>query len=191
MKDFLAIRCSPRPGGVSDRLAEYFAEGLAESGGAARVISLRDYDFHPCDGCGRCAAFPHACRFQDQFNILYDYLAGAALAVVSAPVYFYALPAICAAFINRGQALWQNNNSNKKIAPGIAIFAAGRSRGARLFTGSSLSFFYFFKAGGSRLLARYGFKGMENPDSLEKKPSIRRFLFDKGKAWARYAALNA
>lgn len=186
MRKILIIKCSPHAGGATDRLADFFAQGVMEEGRPASALALRDYQIYPCVGCGFCAAPPHECRVHDDCGRLMAEMAGSALSVMAAPIYFYALPAICAAFINRAQAFWAGRPL-KAFPPAVLILASGRKAGARLFSGALLSFHYFFKALGGNVLAAYAARGVEGADSAS---ALRDFMLEKGRAWARFAALN-
>lgn len=193
MKEILIFRCSPHPAGVTDHLADYFAAGLRTETLSVRSITLRNSPVHACDGCGSCAAKPYKCKFAelDQQAYFFSLMTKAALVVFCAPIYFYALPAICTAFLNRAQELWQTNSDKKLIfSPGIVLLAAGRQQGKKLFNGATLSFSYFFKAGASKLIAAYGFRGLDNLCALEARPDIKENLFYKGVAWAKFCKLN-
>lgn len=193
MKEILVLRCSPHAGGVSDSLAAYFAEGIAECAYPFRLCALRDYNFCACDGCGICSREPFKCKFEqdDNLSALYGALQNVFLLVIASPIYFYALPALCTAFIDRGQALWNIQKSQPLPFPrGLAIFAAARSRGPQLFKGASLCLSSFFNSLASSLLTSYAFRALENTSSLAARPEIKSFLRTKGRAWARYAMLN-
>lgn len=195
MREILILRCSPHADGVTDRLASYFASGLAGENYPVRDLALRDFSFNSCDGCNYCLKAPHICKFQekDDLSFLYSVLQNSSLAVFVSPVYFYALPAICAAFIDRAQALWnkgQSDYSARYLPPGIALFAAGRANGLKLFTGAALCISCFFRAAGSALIAKYAFRQLENLPALESRPGIKTFLCKKGRDWARYVTLN-
>lgn len=196
MKEILILLMSPHAGGVTDSLGRYFAAGLSQGSHSVRILALRDYSFQSCDGCNSCYAAPHKCKFadKDDLSFLYSSLENAALAVLVSPIYFYALPALSIAFIDRAQSLWNGSKGNilkKAFPPGIALFAAARTMGQKLFTGASLCLSSFFTTIGSSLLVKYAFRDLDNISTLESRPRIKRFLYNKGRDWAIYLSLNA
>lgn len=196
MSEILILQCSPHAGGVSDRLARYFADGLSTGSCPVRILALRDIPFHACDGCNACKKAPYECSYaaKDDLSELYAALQNSRLAVFSSPIYFYALPSLCLAFIDRAQSLWnksQNIANSKTFPPGIALFAAARAKGQKLFTGASLCLSCFLKSGGGTLLAKYAFRDLEHIDALAARPHIQSLLFAKGREWARYVSLNS
>ena len=195
VKKLLFLSCSPHKDGVGDSLASCFANAFLPSGLPLELLFLRDFHILPCDGCSFCAHAPHSCKFlhRDELQTLYSRISASALLILVAPIYFYALPAICAAFINRAQQLWHRNRQNSgsgAFPPGLLLLAAGRDRGKKLFTGAKLSFGYFFRATASSLLATYGFRGLENVNSFRRNEGLKAFLEIKAGAWATYTRLN-
>ena len=59
MKEVLILKCSPRAGGVSDALADFFRAGAGDF--PCMEIALREKRIVPCQNCGACAPFPHCC----------------------------------------------------------------------------------------------------------------------------------
>ncbi|MDL2268109.1 NAD(P)H-dependent oxidoreductase [Desulfovibrio sp. OttesenSCG-928-G15] len=50
----LILSCSPRAGGNCDSAAGLFLQGVAASGGDARLMRLREYGLSGCIACDRC-----------------------------------------------------------------------------------------------------------------------------------------
>jgi multimeric flavodoxin WrbA len=119
----LAVYGSPRKGGNSSLLLDYFLEGF-EGAGAATVVSadtaagasrtpglrtervhLRDLDLSPCTECGRCRE-TGVCVVRDDMGKYYDTLLTCDRIVMALPVFFLGPPAIAKAFVDRAQPLW-------------------------------------------------------------------------------------
>jgi len=105
MPDLLAVYGSPRKGGNSSVLLDYFLEGASRSSYSIDRIFLRDIELFHCTECGRCAK-TGSCVIQDDMEPLYDKLLQYERMVLSCPVFFLGPPAVTKAFIDRGQALW-------------------------------------------------------------------------------------
>ena len=113
MARLLAVYGSPRKGGNSSVLLEYFLEGVKDSPFEIERVYLRDLHFSHCTECGRCAK-TGMCVIKDDMQPLYDKLLNYERIVVSCPVFFLGPPAITKAFLDRTQALW-----NRKYLLGI------------------------------------------------------------------------
>jgi multimeric flavodoxin WrbA len=109
----LAVYGSPRKGGNSSVLLDYFLEGTRDSSFETKRVYLRDLHFSPCTECGRCAK-TGVCVIKDDMAPLYDKLLNYERIVISCPVFFLGPPAITKAFLDRTQALW-----NRKYILGI------------------------------------------------------------------------
>ena len=168
----LVISASPRPGGNSDRAAALFAQGVAR-GGAARpgVTLLRRYDVRPCQACYRCKHDQRGRCFMgelDQSGALFQMLLDAPYLFLSAPIFFYHLPAQLKALVDRSQSYWLRKRSgDAELAalperPAYICLVAGRMRGEKLFEGSLLTLKYFLGIFNFRLqdpLTLYGLDG--------------------------------
>lgn len=143
--------CGPRAGGNSDTAGLAFAEGLRRGGADPLLVRLRDHEVCSCRGCGACAKGPaHACPLAgDEAEALFAVLAGAPLAVFASPIYFYHLPALFKAWIDRAQRHYERRLSRQAAGepfaerPATALLVAGRAEGRQLFTGALLTLRYF------------------------------------------------
>lgn len=178
--------CSPYGGGVTDRLACYFCDGLEAAGRDFFLVPLREYAISPCIGCGFCNAPPHDCILagnRDQAELAFKKLLDSRLAVFFSPVYFYSVPAHFKGFIDRAQRFWaakldRNYQGDRK--PAMAFFAAGREKGKLLFSPSLLTLRFFLKCLDRTLISWRAFRGLENLEALEAKPEIQKALFMAG-----------
>uniref|UniRef100_I2Q672 NADPH-dependent FMN reductase n=1 Tax=Desulfovibrio sp. U5L TaxID=596152 RepID=I2Q672_9BACT len=147
--------CGPRSGGNSDAAGLAFARGLARAGGEAEIVRLRDHTVAPCRGCGTCARKGHRCplaRPGDAAEALFEKLRAAPVAAFAAPIYFYHVPALFKALIDRAQRHYEARLAAEAAAPTAAapparaahvLLVAGRPRGERLFEGTLLTLKYF------------------------------------------------
>jgi len=166
------FRCGPRKNGNTDRAAALFQETLAGEGLAAEAVFLRRNRVDPCVGCGVCAKGPrHSCPLSagDESGPLFDRLVHAPFLAFASPIYFYHVPAIFKALIDRTQrfyaALEAGNSPVKNQPPRRAyvILAAGRQRGDRLFEGTLLTLKYFLFPFGVTLAEPLTLRGLDGP----------------------------
>ncbi len=152
----LILSCSPRAGGNSDHAAALAAEILG-----APALRLREYLITPCIGCGACSrAAPRrpslepragraylGCplsRSDDSARLLAAF-AHAPFVFLTAPIFFYHLPAGFKALIDRMQPFWALREAGDERLAALpergcgVVLCAGRPKGERLFEGSLLT----------------------------------------------------
>lgn len=191
MSGIVAWHCSPRAGGLTDSLGRLFARGCAGAGAEAESLFLRDYKIRPCIGCNACLAPPHKCPLDangDQAEFLFAKMLAAQLNVFLSPIYFYALPAGFKAFIDRGQRFWamgENVSPPRNGGRALAILAAGRPRGEKLFAGSLLTLKYFLKSFAISLWEdNILLRGLNEPADLAQNPECAERLLKAGRECA-------
>ncbi|MBF0481149.1 MAG: flavodoxin family protein [Desulfovibrionaceae bacterium] len=174
----VVFACSPRGGGNTDRACALFAEGVAQAGGRARIVYLRDYALVPCLGCRKCAVSPgNACVLaaRDDCERLFRLIGEAPLAVFCSPVYFYHLPAGFKALIDRAQRFYELRRTlaalypereEPGLAPARVVLVAGRPRGEKLFAGSLLTLTYFLKCFLLEPAEPLTLRGLDEPGDL-------------------------
>jgi len=175
MSGYVAVLAgSPRAGGTSDAAAELFAQGAARAGAEVRRAAVRDYRVQPCIGCGACAVPPHACVLAagDRAGELFDLCLDAAAVAIASPIYFYHLPGLLKAWIDRGQSLYARREAGDPalaslpVRPAWACLVAGRPRGEQLFAGSLLTLKYFLAPLRLELTEPLTFRGLDAPGDL-------------------------
>ncbi|MBU1001786.1 MAG: NAD(P)H-dependent oxidoreductase [Proteobacteria bacterium] len=184
------ISASPRPGGNSDRAAALFARGAAQaSGGEVRVQHLRRYKVQPCTACYRCQHDPSGQCFlngSDQSGALFQQLLSAPSLFLSAPIFFYHLPAGLKAWIDRGQSYWLRRREGDPVLlslplrPAWICLVAGRKQGEKLFEGSLLTLDYFLKIFNFELRDPLTLKGLEGAGDLAVHPGASNALLQLG-----------
>ncbi len=144
------LACSPRAGGNSDAMAQLVAQGVRQEGKEAHVVYLRNYSILPCTSCGTC--FQHAeqrCILEnkDDAERLFQLLEGESPVVMTVPIYFYHVPAVLKALLDRGQKYWAKRHATEQDTTAVQkpekhlypVLVAARPRGENLFTGTVLS----------------------------------------------------
>lgn len=189
MSEITLVLASPHRGGVTDRLGQMFAEGAEKSGASVNRIALRDFCLHACDACGACGQPPFRCRHEnDDAARVFSLCLSSGLVVFSSPIYFYHLPALFKSFIDRAQSFWAAAREHEPAGrPGtaLAIMAAARNRGEKLFAGSLLTLDYFCKALNMEIRGEKLYRGLESPASLAARPEISRELEAFGFEWGK------
>lgn len=162
--------------------------GAAEGGLGLETLFLREKRIRPCTHCGRCAQPPHVCALaaSDDAEGVLRALERAPLLLVAAPIYFYALPGQLKCLIDRAQSRWAAPKENDMPAAAppstLALLAAGRPRGDRLFAGSEICLAYFARALGRTLNEWRGLRGIETPEDIS--PAQAAELRNWGRQWA-------
>ncbi len=166
------LACSPRAQGNSDHMAALFAKGVRQGGEKyglqAHIYALRDYHILPCTGCNAC--FSHGkCVWQhkDDVTELFTHMSKASHTFWASPIFFYHLPAVAKAFMDRAQQFWAQHAQNTKLSPkhhNVSVgLVAARSKGDNLFTGSLWSLHYFFALFNKEIKEKHLFTGHDGP----------------------------
>jgi putative NADPH-quinone reductase len=188
--------CSHRRSGNSDRACELFLEGLRASGGDGEIVYLGDYDFVPCNGCGKCRTSPdHHCVHikKDAAQSFFEKMMSAPLVFFASPIYFYHLPSRFKTFIDRGQWGWEAGQamapeiSSLPVRPAYCMMVAGRPKGERLFQGAELTLKFFLDFFHLKMQPPLLFRGIDGPEDLAENSEISELIVDSGKkAWLEY-----
>lgn len=188
MMPVLALLCSPHANGVSDTVAGHIASGMTEAGLAVRMTPLRRYVIDSCRGCNVCASPPHACVLADSDDAesLFALMQDASLLLISAPIYFYSLPAHCKAFIDRAQRFWSHAHmATRPPRQALVALTAGRSRGEQLFRGALLTLKYFLATQNMIIAESRQLRGLETVADLASRPALAHDLHAWGHAWGQ------
>ncbi len=164
----LGIRGSPRRGGNSDQLLEWF---LSSASGEDEVDILTPSQLYIqfCRGCRYCES-TGSCVIRDDMAEVATRLLAADRVVVSTPVFFYGLPASFKALVDRTQFLWAKRYIlGEQVPPKLGfLLAVGATRGEQLFEGVILSIRYFFDAFGCVYRGGLFFRGFDAPKAVEE-----------------------
>ncbi len=142
--NLLAVYGSPRKGGNTSLLLDYFLEEV--TGYSIERVHLRDLTLSPCAECGRCRE-TGVCVIQDDMRGYYDKLLTCDRMVIALPVFFLGPPAVAKAFIDRAQSLWI-----RKYDLGIKAEGVEQRRGV----GKAGTVWRLRGVGDARLRARLG-----------------------------------
>jgi multimeric flavodoxin WrbA len=103
----VVLHGSPRRGGNSDTLAEYFVKGVRETGDVEVLdFILNDMNIRPCQGCESCATSDgHKCAIDDDMHQIYDVFADADIVIWATPMYWGYMTAQMKTALDRMEAL--------------------------------------------------------------------------------------
>jgi multimeric flavodoxin WrbA len=180
--------CSHRKGN-SDTVARILKQGVAEAGGTARIMTVRDHEVMHCKACGHCdrnvdGRLEDRCILgpKDDAAVLFEPLFSARLVFFSTPIYFYHLPSRFKTWIDRSQQFWKARMDKEAwvadlpVRKAHSVFVAGRPTGERLFEGAHLSLKYFLwnfniSPGESMCL-----RGVDAPGDLDEQDEQARAI---------------
>ena len=86
--NIIGIACSPRKDGNTDILIKEALAGAKDSGAKTELITIRDNEIKPCDGCGSCVN-TGICHIKDDMQIIYKKMLDADGIILATPVYFW------------------------------------------------------------------------------------------------------
>lgn len=171
----LVLACSPRKGGNSDLGAELIARGLESAGAGARIVHLRERSVLPCKGCQGCgpkSGFACPLMKRDQAEELFGLILASPMLFFASPIYFYHVPALFKALIDRAQRYYEARNAGDPVLAAMpkrnahVFLVGGRSRGERLFEGTLLTMRYFLWPFGAILAGDLCLHGIDAPGDL-------------------------
>lgn len=188
----LAVYGSPRAGGNTDTLLDYFLEGCRQAACRVEKAVLRELDILPCSSCNRCGQTGR-CVIDDDMTRYYDALVGYECIVFAFPVFFMGPPAVAKAFIDRGQALWVRRFVLKGMTvsdgrKGFLLSTGGfrspdHRQGERIFSCNISITKAFMSACGVRYSGELLYPGIEGADDVRKSPGIIRDAIKAGREW--------
>ena len=112
MNKILIISSSPRVGGNSDILCDYFAQGAQSVGAEVKKINLNDKKLGFCHACYACHKTGQCFQKDDAAQIIkemfdYDFI------VFATPVYFYTMSAQLKTLIDRSVSIYPTLTGKK------------------------------------------------------------------------------
>lgn len=126
----LVLSLSPHKGGTTEIVTETVARMRQ-----GQYLFLRDFSVAPCQGCGACLQGVCPLAASDDAEVLFSRVCAASRLIVVAPVYFYHLPALAKAWIDRAQSRYWSKELAEPLKPAAAVLVAGRRQGEELFSG--------------------------------------------------------
>ena len=182
----LGIYGSPRPGGNSDLLLDRALEGAQSGGAKIERLYVRDLKIAGCLECGGCDQ-TGACVIPDDMDRVYPQLQEAEVVIISAPMFFYGVPAQLKALVDRSQALWSKRRLEKtpeqlkRYDGGRGyLIAVGATKGKTLFDGSQMMAKYFFDALDMSYEGGLFYKGIESKGIINDHPGALQEAYDLG-----------
>ena len=153
----LGIYGSPRKGGNTDLLLDAALDAARQAGAEVESVYCRKLKYQGCIACGGCNDTGE-CVLKDGMQDVYPLWDKAEAIILSTPIFFYNMPAIAKAMVDRSQAFWSRRLLNKpksqwsnyESGKGYLI-GVGATKGKNLFTGLDLVARYFFDALGHEL----------------------------------------
>lgn len=100
-KNILLVHASPRSGGNSSILADWFERGALEAGNEVTRVEAGHANISGCMACEYCFSHDGACVQDDDMQKFYPLLHEADVIVYATPMYFYNFPAQLRAFQDR------------------------------------------------------------------------------------------
>ncbi len=188
----LGIYGSPRKGGNTDVLLDKALEGARDAGADIERVYCRRLKFGGCLECGGCDDTGQ-CVVEDDMQEVYPLLQGAKAVILSAPIFFYSVPAQAKALIDRSQACWAKRLLEKGPAKGKRTYdhgkgfliAVGATRGQNLFQGTELTAKYFFDALDMEYADSLLLRGIEAKGELDQRIDLLQQAYELGQKAAR------
>ena len=189
----LGIYGSPRKGGNTDTLLDAVLEEAVQAGAIVEKVYCRRLKMNGCIECGGCDKTGQ-CVVDDDMQKVYPMLEKANAVVLSAPIFFYNVPAQCKALIDRSQACWAGRVLKKTTPEARRTFdsgqgylvAVGATKGPRMFECMELTARYFYDAldmtyeGGMLLSGVEEKKGAAKmPQTMEEARVLGRKIVEK------------
>lgn len=181
--NIVLVNGSPHKRGITDTIMQYIVNYIPH----IHVLYARDIAMRGCIHCGYCKSnvvltkmyTEGACTIATHTDKeFFDSLLYADSIVWIAPIYFYHLPAVTKAIIDRSQALYYMQSNESISSTFYPILHAGREHGKKLFEGALLTFRYFAQAIGSSLgkpLLLRGTDTMDRIDGEEIKENVLQY----------------
>lgn len=121
-KRCLILLGSPRAGGNSDGIAEYFGKELRTAGAFVEIVALRELHFSGCRNLFHCKTLSERCGLADAFSPVLEAVREADILVLASPVYFTGLTSDLHAAIERFFSFlrpdYPNLDDKSRLPPG-------------------------------------------------------------------------
>lgn len=169
----LGIQGSPRKKSNSADALDRFLETARGLGARTQLVNMATADIQPCRELVVCERTGF-CPIKDEMDpVVFPALRAAEVVVVTAPVFFYNVPAQLKGLIDRCQTLWARKHRLKLRDPlhrqrrGFWI-SVGATHGRQLFDGIDLTFQYFFEALDAAPAGHLAYRGVEHRGDLKR-----------------------
>ena len=180
----LGILGSPRREGNTEILLDEALRGASDHGGLCEKIILRDLKITPCLEIYKCAE-DGVCAIQDEMQGLFPKIIQAERLLLASPIFFYSVPALAKAMIDRCQSLWAKKYILKLPVSPIAerkgvFISVAATRGKKLFDGVRLTVKYFFDAIDVAYSDELLVRGADEKGEVRDQPEALQAAYDLG-----------
>lgn len=180
----LGILGSPRREGNTEILLDEALRGASDHGGLCEKIILRDLKITPCLEIYKCAE-DGVCAIQDEMQGLFPKIIQAERLILASPIFFYSVPALAKAMIDRCQSLWAKKYILKLPVSPIAerkgvFISVAATRGKKLFDGVKLTVKYFFDAIDVAYSDELFVRGADEQGEVRDQPEALKAAYDLG-----------
>ena len=180
----LGILGSPRREGNTEILLDEALRGASDHGGLCEKIVLRDLKITPCLEIYKCAE-DGVCAIQDEMQGLFPKIIQAERLLLASPIFFYSVPALAKAMIDRCQSLWVKKYILKLPVSPIAdrkcvFISVAATRGKKLFDGVRLTVKYFFDAIDVAYSDELFVRGADEKGEVRDQPEALKAAYDLG-----------
>lgn len=122
----LGVGASPRKNSNSTAMMRAALSGAQAEGAETDSALLRRYQFSSCIGCEKCRTDKKCTGLNDGMTLLYPKIEAAHGLVLSTPVHFYNVTALCKAFIDRLYCYFDFDMKNRPRAWSSRLAGQGR-----------------------------------------------------------------
>ncbi len=180
----LGILGSPRREGNTEILLDEALRGASDHGGLCEKVILRDLKITPCLEIYKCAE-DGVCAIQDEMQGLFPKIIQAERLLLASPIFFYSVPALAKAMIDRCQSLWAKKYILKLPVSPIAdrkgvFISVAATRGKKLFDGVRLTVKYFFDAIDVAYSDELFVRGADEKGEVRDQPEALKAAYDLG-----------
>ena len=180
----LGILGSPRREGNTEILLDEALRGASDHGGLCEKVILRDLKITPCLEIYKCAE-DGVCAIQDEMQGLFPKIIQAERLLLASPIFFYSVPALAKAMIDRCQSLWAKKYILKLPVSPIAerkgvFISVAATRGKKLFDGVRLTVKYFFDAIDVAYSDELFVRGADVKGEVRDQPEALKAAYDLG-----------
>ncbi len=183
----VGIYTSPRKGGNSDVLLDRALEGAEAAGAEVERVYCRKLKMRGCIECGGCDKTGQ-CVVKDDMQNVYPLLYAADAIIVSSPIFFYSVPAIGKALIDRAQACWskrmltKTREERKTFDSGKGyLIGVGATHGKNLFLALELIVQYFYDALDMSFEGGLNVRGVDSKGAIQDHPETMTQAYELGK----------
>ena len=181
----LGILGSPRREGNTEILLDEALRGAGDHGGLCEKVILRDLKITPCLEIYKCAE-DGVCAIQDEMQGLFPKIIQAERLLLASPIFFYSVPALAKAMIDRCQSLWAKKYILKLPVSPIAdrkgvFISVAATRGKKLFDGVRLTVQYFFDAIDVAYSDELFVRGADEKGEVRDQPEALKAAYELGR----------